>query len=80
MALPASTPVDLDKVILLFEQPNSRDLHERHVAAIGRLCKTNSMGFAIRDLPKVQQILELSLALLKRGIGGFLEPLCELIW
>ncbi|KXZ56694.1 hypothetical protein GPECTOR_1g625 [Gonium pectorale] len=70
---------DLDKVIALFTGPNSADLFERHVAAISRLCHSNSAGFAIRDLPKVQQVLELSLALLKRGSGGFEEALCELV-
>ncbi|EFJ42961.1 hypothetical protein VOLCADRAFT_96890 [Volvox carteri f. nagariensis] len=71
--------VDLDKVIALFTGPNSADLHERHVAAINRLCRSNQNGFTIRDLPKVQQVLELSVALLKRGIGLFLEPVCELV-
>ncbi|GLI68965.1 hypothetical protein VaNZ11_013493 [Volvox africanus] len=71
--------VDLDKVIALFTGPNSADLHERHVAAINRLCRSNPNGFAIRDLPKVQQVLELSVALLRRGIALFLEPLCDLV-
>ncbi|GIL72923.1 hypothetical protein Vretifemale_3064 [Volvox reticuliferus] len=71
--------VDLDKVIALFTGPNSADLHERHVAAINRLCRSNPNGFAIRDLPKVQQVLQLSVALLRRGIALFLDPVCDLV-
>ena len=70
---------DMDKLIALFNGPNSHDLHDRHVAAILKLCKGNQQGFAIRDLPKVQQILELSVALLRCGNDTFLEPVCELV-
>lgn len=70
---------DMDKLIALFTGPNSHDLHDRHVAAILKLCKGNQQGFAIRDLPKVQQILELSVALLRYGNDTFLEPVCELV-
>ncbi|KAG2443045.1 hypothetical protein HYH02_009460 [Chlamydomonas schloesseri] len=76
---PAGPTVELEKLIALFTGPNSADLYDRHGAAIQRLCKNNASGFAIRDLPKVQQVLELSLALLKRGSAGFTEPLCELV-
>ncbi|GFR41272.1 hypothetical protein Agub_g1947 [Astrephomene gubernaculifera] len=76
---PNGPGVELDKVIALFTGPNSADLYERHVAAINRLCRSNSGGFAIRDLPKVQKVLELSLALLKRGTPGFVDSLCELV-
>ncbi|GLC35790.1 hypothetical protein PLESTB_000494500 [Pleodorina starrii] len=76
---PSGPAVDLDKVIALFTGPNSADLYDRHIAAINRLCRSNPNGFAIRDLPKVQQVLELSIALLQRGSTLFLEPLCELV-
>lgn len=75
-----SAPVmDFDKVLDLFTGPNSSDLYERHAAAILRLCKANAAGFAVRDLPKVTQILDLSLALLGRQLGDFLEPVTELV-
>lgn len=71
--------VDFDKIIQLFTGPNSSDLYERHVSAVERLCKSSSSGFAIRDLPKVQQVLELTLQLLKRGLQEFLAPATSLI-
>mgnify|MGYP006283385623 CR=1 FL=1 len=70
--------MDLDKVIQQFTGPNSEDLYERHLAAIERLCK-NNVGFPIRDLPKVQQILEIALRLLLKGNAGFLQPAVDLI-
>lgn len=71
--------VELDRVIALFRGPNSADLHDRHVAAMLKLASSNPQGFAIRDLPKVQSILELSIELLRHGVAAFVEPLCHLI-
>lgn len=72
---------DLEKVIALFQGPNSSDLYERHCTAIQRLCKEASSqgGFAIRDLPRVQQVLELTLKLLSSGVGDFLQPAVDLL-
>eukprot|EP00195_Chlamydomonas_chlamydogama_P007748 CAMPEP_0202890108 /NCGR_PEP_ID=MMETSP1392-20130828/615_1 /ASSEMBLY_ACC=CAM_ASM_000868 /TAXON_ID=225041 /ORGANISM="Chlamydomonas chlamydogama, Strain SAG 11-48b" /LENGTH=1052 /DNA_ID=CAMNT_0049573609 /DNA_START=191 /DNA_END=3349 /DNA_ORIENTATION=- len=75
----AGTMPDLDRMIKLFTGPNSSELYERHAAAIDRLCKSNPTGFAIRDLPRVQQIFELTLGLLKNGQQMFLEPACQLL-
>jgi len=69
----------LDKVIALFTGKNSQELYERHLAAIERLCQSNATGFAIKDLPKVQQILEITLRLLLKGVPGFLQPAVGLI-
>jgi hypothetical protein len=74
-----SPGAELDNVIKLFTGPNSAALHERHVAAVNRLCKNNVNGFAIRDLPKVQQVLELTLQLLLEGLDLFLLPACEIV-
>lgn len=71
--------LQIDKLINLFTGPNSSQLHERHQAAIERLCEGSPNGFAIPDLTKVQQILELTLALLGSGVDGFLEPACMLL-
>jgi len=70
---------DLDEVIKLFTGPNSASIYERHYASIERLCKANTDGFALADLPKVQEVLELSFQLLRSGISGFLEPVCSLL-
>lgn len=74
----ANGAVDLDKVLSLFRGPNSAALHERHIATIEKLC-ASSEGFALRDLGKVQQVLELTLELLKGGSSGFLQPACKLV-
>ena len=68
----------LDRVIKLFTGPNSDQLHERHCSSIERLCEGAS-GFAIADLPKAEQILELTFGLLASGFQGFLEPACKLL-
>jgi hypothetical protein len=73
-----SSAPDLDKVIALLTGPNSKALHDRHLSAVERLC-SQSTNFAIRDLPKVQQILEITLRLLLKGIPGFLQPAVGLL-
>jgi len=73
------TDMDLERVIALFTGKNSEDLYERHLAAIERLCQSNATGFAIKDLPKVQQILEITLRLLLKGVPGFLQPAVGLL-
>ncbi len=75
----ASINPDVDKIVKLFEGPNSQDLHERHVAAIERLCKSSAGGFAIRDLPKIQQVLEVTFRLIQQGLLQFVEPVHQLI-
>lgn len=75
-----SNTVDLDRVLALFNGPNSNELYERHYAAVEKLNKTSAQtGFAIRDLGKVQQILELTLKLIQSGSTEFLQPAEELI-
>lgn len=67
---------DLDKVIALFTGRNSEQLYDRHISAIERICGN---AIAIRDLPKVQQILEITLKLLHKGVPGFLQPAVSLL-
>jgi hypothetical protein len=49
------------------------------LAAIERLCASSPEGFAIRDLPKVQQILEITVQLVLKGYARFLESAVKLI-
>ncbi len=70
---------EIDKLIKLFTGEISVELHDRHCASIDRLCNASGDGFAIQDLPKIQQIMELTLGLLESGIGSFLEPACKLL-
>ena len=56
--------VSYDKVISLFTSRHSSELYDRHVAAIHRMCRSAANGFAIRELPKVEQVLVFTLELL----------------
>ncbi|GFH17977.1 uncharacterized protein HaLaN_14707, partial [Haematococcus lacustris] len=69
-----SAAPNLDKVIALLTGRNSQELEARHLAAIDKLCASSKDGFAIRDLPKVQQILEITVQLLLKGNARFLQP------
>lgn len=59
------TGVSYDKVINLFTHRHSSELYDRHVAAIHRMCRSAADGFAIRELPKIEQILKFTLELLR---------------
>jgi hypothetical protein len=71
--------VDLDAVIALFQGPNSATLHERHIASVEKLCRQNAEGIAIRDLPKMQHVLQLTLQLLSSGKAEFLQTAVDLL-
>jgi hypothetical protein len=71
--------MDLDKVIALFTGPNSESLYDRHYAGLDKLCKNSVGGIAICDLPKVEQILRITLGLLQKGVTGFVQPTVELV-
>ena len=71
--------MEMDRLLTLFRGPNSAELYERHIAALDKLCRTNAAGLAIRDLPKVQQIMELTLELVRSGIADFLQPTIALL-
>jgi hypothetical protein len=71
---------ELDGILKLFLS-HSRDpeLHVRHIAALEKLCKGGS-GFAVRDLPRIADILSCTLdLLLGQHAQAFLDPACKLI-
>jgi hypothetical protein len=70
---------EIDKLIKLFTDGNSSELYDRHCAAIERLCSSSTEGFAIQDLPRLQQILELTLGLLLKGVDRLNDPTCTLL-
>lgn len=70
---------DMEKIIRLLTGPNSAELYERHSIAINKLLQNSAGGFAIRDLPKVQNILEISLRLLATGVEVLLQPSLDLL-
>lgn len=74
-------PISIDACIEILLGPNASELQERHLNALHRLCFTNKDGFVIRELPKVQSIIEITLGLLERAVGKeeFSDALAELL-
>ena len=70
---------ELDKLAKLLLHQGSESLVHRHICGIERLCKSNSQGFAIRDLPKVQQVLGITLKLIASGQGHYTDHVCSII-
>lgn len=66
-------------VKLLVTQQHSRELYGRHVAAIEALCRDNPTGFAVRDLPRIVQVLQIAINLISSGESAFVQPVCCLI-
>ncbi len=79
-ALGPAPAVPIEKVLKLFTGANSQQLYDRHMSALDRLCKANASGFAIKDLPQIQQLLELTLGLISvKGMADFVQPAVTLI-
>ena len=72
-------PENLDRLVKLLSYPGSEQLRDRHLYAIQGLCKQNSNGFAVRDLSKVQTVLEVTIKLLGNGCIEYATPLCDII-
>jgi hypothetical protein len=71
--------MDVDKLLQLFEGPNSGELQDRHLAALQNLASTSAGGFAVHDLAKVPRILQLTYQLIIKGRLQFLEPTLGLV-
>ena len=54
-------PLNYEKFVLLFTNQHTKDMHERQVGVLQRVCRHNPDGFAIGDLPHVQQLVQLAL-------------------
>lgn len=75
----ATQTVELNKVVKLFTGPNSKDLHARHIAALDKICQAGDVGAAIRDLPKIEKILQVTFELIQNGLTIFEEPVMNVI-
>ena len=69
--------MNYDKVISLFTSRHSSELYDRHVAAIHRMCRSATNGFAIRELPKVEQVLIFTLELLRKTANSEIADATE---
>jgi hypothetical protein len=79
MAARSGPEISIDRVVELLTGPNSSDLAQRHVVTIEQLCRTNAAGFAVQDLKKINQVLQITLTAVKNGYAAFEEPLCLLL-
>ena len=68
-----------DTLIMLFTHRHSKDLHDRQISTIHRLCKKYKEGFFVNDLRKLNQILGFVSALISEGVLGFVPPTCEIL-
>lgn len=72
--------INYEKLIALFTGAHSSELFDRHIGVVDRVCRVNSGGFAIRDLPYIEKILSF---LLEKNIEGkadvFADALCKLL-
>lgn len=68
----------LHRLVALLEHFNSCALHERHLAALRQLGARSEAGFAVRDLPKLQRVLEAVYALAAHD-EAFVTPACAVI-
>ncbi|CAG9463471.1 unnamed protein product [Pedinophyceae sp. YPF-701] len=70
----------VDRVIDLFTSELSSELRDRHAAAIRRLCRSYPEGIAIRDLPKVDHLMDITIRLVvEEGDEELGEPLCAML-
>jgi hypothetical protein len=69
-----SKPLSFDKFIQLFTNQHTRDMHERQVGVLQRVCRHNPDGFAIADLPHIQQLVQLALEKVHAGHSQFIAP------
>ena len=68
-----------DTLLMLFTHRHSKDLHERQIATIIRLCKKYREGFYVNDLKRLNQILGFVSALLSEGFNDFIGPTCQIL-
>lgn len=79
MDVKGSQKFGLEKLLGLLTDEDTRLMYDRHALTLERICRNNEGGFWVGDLPKVRQVLELGLLLVKKGRLEFVQPLCNLL-
>ena len=74
-----SKQLNYEKFVLLFTNQHTKDMHDRQVSSLQRVCRHNPNGFAIMDLPHIQQLVELALGKVQEGHSQFIEPVNVII-
>ena len=66
--------LDYDKLLALLHGEHSATLHDRHAAAISRVCRAHRAGFPIRDLPHIDRLLRFAYDRVAEGAVAAFEP------
>lgn len=71
-------PIDMNRVLKLFEDPFSRDLVERHVRVLKKVGRTYCNGIFLKDLPQIMKILNICAA--RAGDHTeYIDPMCDIV-
>nr|DBA25193.1 TPA: hypothetical protein GDO54_012751 [Pyxicephalus adspersus] len=73
-----SKPIDMNRVLNLFEDPFSRDLVERHVRILKKVAKTYCNGILLKDLPQIVKILNIC-ATRAGDHTEYIDPMCDIV-
>jgi len=77
---PSPKQLDFDKVFELFRNSHSKDMVDRHVAVVVRICRASSGGFAIRDLPHMEKLLRMLFTrILDEKIDAFVPAAVQVV-
>ncbi|XP_069815620.1 metalloreductase STEAP2 isoform X3 [Dendropsophus ebraccatus] len=71
-------PMDLDRVMKLFEDPFCKDLIERQVKLLKKVGKHYYNGFLLKDLPQIMKLLNISAAKIEDH-KDFIDPVCDVV-
>ncbi|XP_040208378.1 cilia- and flagella-associated protein 69 isoform X1 [Rana temporaria] len=71
-------PIDMNRVLKLFEDPFSRDLVERHVRVLKKVARTYCNGIFLKDLQQIMNILNICAA--RAGDHAvYIDPMCDIV-
>ncbi|CAJ0964437.1 unnamed protein product [Ranitomeya imitator] len=71
-------PMDLGRMIKLFEGPFSKDLLERHMKALKKVGKHYYNGIVLKDLPQIMKLLNISATKIEDH-KDFIDPVCDVV-
>jgi hypothetical protein len=72
--------MDPARVLPVFFGPRAQEFRQKHRDAVHQLCAASAQGCAVRDLPALQALLEITLQLVAGGLQEEFEaPACALI-
>ena len=64
---------DFEKTISLMKGRHTRDMHERHIGSIRKICAVCARGIFLHDLESSRELLALAAARMLQGVAGYDE-------